>query len=90
MLMRSGKPDAVAQLFKTAWWVSGLACPNGSEQNVTKHCRYGRFQRCTCKNYKAGTILHLKQANLGEQTLSMQVSYTGQAAACQSIASSNR
>ena len=47
-----GKPDAAAELFRTVRWANGLACPDCGTQNVVKYCKYGSFQRYTCKDYK--------------------------------------
>lgn len=70
LLMLFGKPDAAAELFRMVRWANGLVCPNCGKQNIAKYCKYGHFQRYTCKdckmtfNDKTGIILHYKQAPL--------------------------
>ena len=77
------KPDAAAELFRKIRWANGLACPKCGKQNVTKYCKYGYFQRYTCKdckktfNDKTGTILHYKQVNLGERMLAVWMYISG-------------
>ena len=83
LLILFSKPDAAVELFRKVRWANGLACPKCDKQNVVKYCKYGPFQRCTCKdcnitfNDKTGTILHYKQVNLGEWVLSVWMYVSG-------------
>ena len=83
LLTLFSKLDAAAELFRKVRWANGLACPKCDEQNVVKYCKYGPFQRYTCKdcnitfNDKTGTILHYKQVNLGEWMLAVWMYISG-------------
>ena len=82
LLVLFGDAEAAAELFRMVWWADGVRCPKG-HTDIAKFCRYGEFQRYTCKicnktfNDKTGTILHYRHIGLGDWMLAVWMYFCG-------------
>lgn len=70
LLVLFGDAEVARELFSRVRWANGIHYPKG-HTDIVKFCKYGEFQRYTCKtckktfNDKTRTLLHYRHISLG-------------------------